>query len=350
MKPFSACVVLALLSCCQCDSGSSDLSKWKEFKAKHSKQHTGEEDAVRMKTFLEREEEIAEHNEKFARGEVSYSRGHNAYSDMTPEEHGWAAFGLILDNDTIPMAPSIKRGALPTYFDWRSEHGRNYVTSVKSQKKCGSCYAFAATAVIESYQLIKGFPEMNISEQDAVDCSYVKYKINTSSGPGLSNKGCRGGTPKQTLDHYVTNGLVEENSYPYTSGSSETHGVCNRPKPKIMFSGVKAHRVMPTSENHMAQLLITYGPLFVSIAAGDRKLKQEGFMDLKGGIFKAVTTTWKINHAVTLVGFGTENGVPYWTIKNSWGTSWGTGGFGRIRRGTNTCKILDAGVAYIGRQ
>ena len=47
------------------------------------------------------------------------------------------------------------------------------------------------------------------------------------------------------------------------------------------------------------------------------------------------------NHAVVVVGYGTdaETGEDYWTVKNSWGTTWGEQGYFRIRRGTDECGI-----------
>ena len=54
------------------------------------------------------------------------------------------------------------------------------------------------------------------------------------------------------------------------------------------------------------------------------------------------SANWKgcsVNHVVTLVGYGEENGVKFWKIKNSWGTDWGEGGFGKILRGTSHCGI-----------
>lgn len=53
-----------------------------------------------------------------------------------------------------------------------------------------------------------------------------------------------------------------------------------------------------------------------------------------------------INHAVTLVGWGESNGIPFWRLKNQWGTSWGEAGYVRIKRGTNTCGILSEPVNF----
>jgi len=276
---------------------------------------------------------------------VSYSRGHNAYSDMTPEEHKRSAFGLIRKANASAMVfPGRPMGPLPLSFDWRDE---GVVTSVKDQDVCGACYAFAGAACMESYILRMGGGAMDISEQDAIDCSFGLYgPVDTPDGPIMANLGCDGGIPSEVMTFFIDNGGVDEKSYPYTSGPTNQHGVCRRPSPMVKLDGATFQDGLPVDETHLAQLLVQQGPIYTSIAAGDRKLNQLGFLELHDGIFDDDTSDWDVNHGVLLVGYGSEGGKDYWIIKNSWGVTWGSGGFGRIRRGTNTCKIATGGILF----
>ena len=58
-----------------------------------------------------------------------------------------------------------------------------------------------------------------------------------------------------------------------------------------------------------------------------------------GGIYEDTTGDLNIVHDISVVGFGVENGVKYWVVRNSWGTHWGENGFFRVIRGTNNIAI-----------
>ena len=99
---------------------------------------------------------------------------------------------------------------------------------------------------------------------------------------------------------------------------------------------ISKYYYMSTPSEARLQANLLTGPITARITAG----KIEAFKSLGSGIFTGPcsSSASSFNHAILIVGYGTENGIDYWVIKNSWGESWGRNGFGRIQRnapGTN---------------
>lgn len=76
-------------------------------------------------------------------------------------------------------------------------------------------------------------------------------------------------------------------------------------------------------------------PLSIALAASSST-----FQLYKSGIISTTACGTSVNHAVTLVGYGTANGVDYWVIRNSWGSSWGESGYARILRSNSTSTAI----------
>ena len=62
-------------------------------------------------------------------------------------------------------------------------------------------------------------------------------------------------------------------------------------------------------------------------------------LSYRGGIYAGCSSSPATNHVVAVVGYGTDNGVDYWLVKNSWGSEWGEKGYIRIKRGKKMCGI-----------
>ena len=87
------------------------------------------------------------------------------------------------------------------------------------------------------------------------------------------------------------------------------------------------------TEERLQQLVYEFGAVEVSMYS-----KNADFNGLKTNeIYQSCKPDQTSGHAVTVVGYGVEDGVKYWHVKNSWGNEWGNRGFFRIIRGKNEC-------------
>lgn len=66
------------------------------------------------------------------------------------------------------------------------------------------------------------------------------------------------------------------------------------------------------------------------------------FASYRSGIYQSHTVTKVAGHAIKVIGWGEEGGMPYWLAANSWNTDWGDKGFFKIKRGNNECDIESA--------
>jgi C1A family cysteine protease len=87
-------------------------------------------------------------------------------------------------------------------IDWVA---KGMVTPVKNQLSCGSCWAFCAVGVLESWAKLKG-QTVNLSEQQLVDCTTVSP---------YGNYGCSGGWPANALNYVKAVGIATTAEYPY---------------------------------------------------------------------------------------------------------------------------------------
>lgn len=187
------------------------------------------------------------------------------------------------------------------FFDLRTLNG---VTSVKDQGSCGSCWAFAAVATIESSHALINNENLDLSEQSFVNCV-------------SSSKGCNGG-----WYDFAYNWLLENDAEVALEGQAPYQKVQNTCTLSEGKSNVKIANYKFISGNPSVQeiknLLIRHGAMAVALDANTSQ-----FLNYKGGVIKTMNT--QPTHAVTLVGW--DDNKEAWLIKNSWGKYWGIDGF-----------------------
>jgi len=242
----------------------------------------------------------------------------------------------VLDSRVEPQNNNIEDTFLPDSWDWRNVSGIDYVSEVRNQGGCGSCYAFSSMGMLESRVrvLTKNTKQYTFSPQDIVSCSEL-------------SQGCEGGFPYLIAGRYGKDyGVVEEACNPYMGKDTKTCSTksCLRHY-TAKYSYVGGY-YGACSEEEMKKALVTGGPMSVSFEV------YKDFMMYKSGVYHHTNLLGNFhpfeetNHAVLLVGYGTDevSGDHYWTVKNSWGTGWGEGGYFRIRRGVDECAIESIAV------
>merc|ERR1719238_618493 len=141
--------------------------------------------------------------------------------------------------------------------------------------------------------------------------------------------GCQGGAPSMAWMYAQYNGLVTNECYPYLQSNGGPIPTC-APKDQPCLNFVNT----PTCANSS-----TNGPLEVTMTV------YSDFVHYKSGVYQHKTGQMLGGHAIKVIGYGTEDGMPYWLIQNSWTTTWGDGGYFKILRGSDECGIEDGGVA-----
>ncbi|XP_031628990.1 cathepsin L1-like isoform X2 [Contarinia nasturtii] len=213
---------------------------------------------------------------------------------------------------------------LPRSIDWRDIGA---VAEIKNQGVCGSCWSFSATGALEGQHFRKTGQLISLSEQNLIDCS---------------SDGCNGGFPDKALQYIKDNGGINtENAYPYKYGDDYFEDKTCKYNATNVGAIVTGVVKIPTGdEQKLMTALATIGPISVAIDASGAF----GFYHHSKGVYynpNCATENENLDHAVLLVGYGTDaNGKDYYIIKNSWGTSWGDGGFMKMARtGQNHCGI-----------
>jgi len=222
---------------------------------------------------------------------------------------------------------SQRVGAIPDSFDARDQWAScQSVKEIRDQGQCGSCWAFGAVEAMNDRICIhsSGASQVHLSVEDVVTCCKT------------CGMGCNGGYPAMAWRYWVNKGIVTDGCRPYDLGRAaacKTECVAGYP---ISYQndkhfGVSSYGVQGL--DNIRQEILTNGPVEAAFTV------YEDFMNYKSGVYQHVVGKMLGGHAVKILGWGVENGTPYWLVANSWNTGWGENGFFKIKRGNNECGI-----------
>lgn len=325
--------------------------QWNIFKTTHNVRLTRVDGRKKFLNFKNNYLRVMQHNYKYAQNETDFLLEVNELSLLSEHEYKSTRLGAFVDldkylsqmsqranvqhseeritneNDTISRPSALRPLTASNGVDWLAQ---GFMSPVKNQLTCGSCWAFAAAGVIESLYVMKFGAVKDFSEQSLIDCDSNRAGQSTS----LMNYGCTGGWPEAAFDYIKYNGIVEEMFYPYRNSDRSSCDQSRLNHLKVKISGWS--NVASGDEYSLANAVSTYGPVAIGVDASEWK-----FAHYKSGIYNSnECSSQDVNHAVIVAGYGTENGQDYWIIKNSWGSNWGMGGYMKLARNRrNMCGV-----------
>jgi len=301
-------------------SSAEILREFSDFKVKFNKVYKDNaEERYRLGVFSHNLRAVNDHN----RGQSSYTRAINQFSDLTQEEFEATYLGgykrLEMPERGVERSEAVRTRDLPSSVDWRD---RSAVTAIKDQGSCGSCWAFAATEQIESYTAIASGELIELSTQQMTSCTPNPLAC---GGTG----GCQGSTPPLGYNYVQLFGQIAESDYPYVSGSTSQSEECQYDLSSLSpVAAITGYNNLPSNNQEaVMEHIANVGPLAISVAASS-------WSSYGGGIYSGCSydSNIRMNHGVQLVGYGSEEGQDYWIVRNSWGSSWGEDGYIRLLR------------------
>lgn len=198
---------------------------------------------------------------------------------------------------------ALSADALPASVNWVTNGA---VNPIQDQGQCGSCWSFSSCCAMEGIDQITNGTLRKFSEQQLVSCVRLCF-------------GCNGGNFNTVFGSYAKkNAMYSEDSWPY----SATNGECTPPSSGVTNFNTSG-LITVTVESELAlKTQLSIQPVSVAIQADQRV-----FQAYSSGVFDSAECGTALDHAVTLVGYGTEGGQDYYLMRNSWGSSWGESGY-----------------------
>ncbi len=260
--------------------------------------------------------------------EMSYEEKKGMFGGKVPLLYGFdyykaGIFVMPEKESTIKTINAQRRNTSSNQYvsewDWRNRHGKNWMTSVKDQRPCQSCWIFAAVGALEAYinlyynqiatyvssdnELKVGY---NLSEQELMSC--------------IQGNTCQSrGTPAKALDFIKNNGVVNEECFTYAASNISCDSICPVPAERVY---IENYDTIPDSadENYVKSKLFR-APLPFSIISWGHSMVLVGFKTLavgdviRTGFYSTITISEEYHHDLI--------GKTAWLFKNSWGPDWG---------------------------
>eukprot|EP01083_Nonionella_stella_P156442 506659_1 len=262
--------------------------------------------------------------------------------------------GILPSSDTTGrFLHGPTEAKFPESLDWRNVSGKSFASWNRNQNWCASCWAIALTSALSdrfNIMFNAEFPEISLSPQTLLSCD-------------PSGNGCKFGSIPGALNYIQKYGIPPEDCAPYRAAGSDTHYDRSSNHHSNLNGGVACSNNHCTTcmDPHRCRKVFSYRRYFVDsfgALSGERnmiaelangpivcrfahseKFKTKGYKPTPLGIYSedlGPESSMRFDHSVSVAGYGEENGVKYWIVRNGWGSNWGDNGWFRTLRGAGT--------------
>jgi cathepsin H len=332
---------------------SSVESLFGRFKEHFAKEYVSSADeAHHLSIFSQKVKEIFEFNE---RGGTAFKKGINRFSDLGEKDRQ----SFVMAETSAARSKSGRKSGSASDKDAKNQPAsralklapntatcdlRPYTTSVKNQASCGSCWAFGTNAAAEASHFLWAMTDAagNIRSTDTNSNDMWQLSEQTLVECCDSCNGCGGGGTWEPMQCAVDMGaLPSAMSNPYTATDNST---CTQPGASAAAAGVSSWYQPCDLDEECLKSYIGGDDCTTFFTTAFKTSIQviDSFYDYTDGVYSVDDCpSDKHNHAVAIVGWGTDaaSGMDYWIMRNSWGESWGQGGYFYMQRGVNMCCV-----------
>jgi len=270
---------------------------------------TSQELFQRFEIFKANLDFILQHNQE----NRTYTVGMNQFGDLTRDE-----FRAIYLNDHVPKrrskhVVSVTEADPPAEWDWVA---KGKVLPIQNQGALGNALAYAVVdCVASSYAIFQNGALARLSPEEVADC------VPNPSSFGMAFQ------------------WVEQNkgicsNYPSGTGQCQA-SKCTPQDPITGYVDLK-----PKDED------VLKSAVYLTVVGVLIEADQASFQFYTGGVYSDPSCGTNLDHAVSIVGYGTMGGIDYWKVRNSWGTGWGMAGYILMKRNIDLCGI-DLMASYV---
>jgi len=275
----------------------------------------------------------------------TWTAGINDYFRGMTLEDSKKLMGWKVNPNSKPLPTKVEKvGALPDQYDSSAAYPHCFtIGKIYDQAKCGSCWAFGCVEAVQDRFCIQDPSNKTIIE--------LSFEDEVSCGP---DDGCEGGSAEDAFSYAQQSGLVTAACYPYSIptcppatepcldfvDTPACNQTCNdRESWSTSKHFVSSSYNVASDEAQIRQEIFTNGPVEACFSV------YSDFLNYKTGVYQYTSGDFLGGHCIKIIGWGTEDGTPYWLINNSWTTYWGDQGQFKIIRGVDNCGIEDDVVA-----